>query len=255
MAHTDVETCGRTIRWSLVAINTLVLVGGVAIIVLGVWTLIDKSFIEILLRNNLFMSAAYIMIVAGSISTTLSFIGLVGAIKETKCLLLSYFILLFLMFVVLLVGGVIAYVFRHQVENTMRPEMLYSINEYDPSRPDDPMTKAWDDTQSQLQCCGLRIHKDSTENPWDAWLRNTEVNSGDASVMVPKSCCNTNVPQNDCHIENPVNIDNIYQKDCFAVSLSFVTNHATLLGSISIGIASVMILGMVLSLMLFKLIE
>ena len=95
------------------------------------------------------MSAAYIMIVAGSISTTLSFIGLVGAIKvflftelieeyysycyvkgkllplrclfsfffqETKCLLLSYFILLFLMFVVLLVGGVIAYVFRHQVK-------------------------------------------------------------------------------------------------------------------------------------------
>ena len=32
----------------------------------------------------------------------------------------------------------------------MRPEMLYSINEYDPSRPDDPMTKAWDDTQSQV---------------------------------------------------------------------------------------------------------
>ena len=97
------------------------------------------------------MSAAYIMIVAGSISTTLSFIGLVGAIKvflfteliekyyslstdvigkllplrylfsfffqETKCLLLSYFILLFLMFVVLLVGGVIAYVFRHQVKS------------------------------------------------------------------------------------------------------------------------------------------
>ena len=38
-----------------------------------------------------------------------------------------------------------------------------------------------------------------------------------------------------------MNIDNIYQKDCFAVSLSFVTNHATLLGSISIGIASVMV--------------
>ena len=49
------------------------------------------------------------------------------------------------------------------------------------------------------------------------------------------------MPQNDCHIENPVNIDNIYQKDCFAVSLSFVTNHAALLGSVSIGIASVMV--------------
>ena len=36
-------------------------------------------------------------------------------LQETKCLLLTYFIFLFLLFVVLLVGGVIAYVFRHQV--------------------------------------------------------------------------------------------------------------------------------------------
>jgi hypothetical protein len=64
-----------------------------------------------------------------------------------------------------------------------------------------------------------------------------------------------NLPQNDCHRENPVNLDHIYQKDCFAVSLSFVTEHASLIGAIAIGIACVMILGMVLSLMLFKLIE
>ena len=37
-----------------------------------------------------------------------------------------------------------------QVENTMRPEMLYTINEYDPNKPDNPMTKAWDDTQSKV---------------------------------------------------------------------------------------------------------
>ena len=44
--------------------------------------------------------------------------------QETKCLLLSYFILLFLMFVVLLVGGVIAYVFRHQVKSDIM-SLLY----------------------------------------------------------------------------------------------------------------------------------
>ena len=35
--------------------------------------------------------------------------------KEIKCMLLTYFILLFLMFVVLLMGGVLGYVFRFQV--------------------------------------------------------------------------------------------------------------------------------------------
>ena len=104
---------------------------------------------------------------------------------------------------------------KFQVENTMRPEMLYTLNEYDPNRPDHPMTKAWDDTQSQvttssflifyfidiiwrvrfdseliflhsfqLKCCGLKYTKDGAEKPWEAWLRNTQVNSGDADKKV-----------------------------------------------------------------------
>ena len=32
----------------------------------------------------------------------------------------------------------------------MRPEMLYTISEYDPNQPEHPMTKAWDETQSQV---------------------------------------------------------------------------------------------------------
>ena len=55
--------------------------GGIAIVVIGVWTLIDKSFIEVLLRNNLFMSATYIMICSGIISTCVAVIGLIGAVK------------------------------------------------------------------------------------------------------------------------------------------------------------------------------
>ena len=100
----------------------------------------------------------------------------------------------------------------------MRPEMLYTLNEYDPNKPDHPMTKAWDDTQSQvttssflilhlididgiiwrvcfnsefiflhsfqLKCCGLKYTKDGAEKPWEAWLRNTKVNSGDADKKV-----------------------------------------------------------------------
>ena len=48
----------------------------------------------------------------------------------------------------------------------------------------------------------------------------------------------------DCHLENPVNEDHIYQKDCFSVALSFVRQHATTIGSIAIGIACIMVSGM-----------
>ena len=45
----------------------------------------------------------------------------------------------------------------------------------------------------------------------------------------------------DCHMENPVDENHIYQKDCFAVGLSFVRGHATTIGSISMAIACIMV--------------
>ena len=67
-------------------------------------------------------------------------------------MLLTYFISLFLMFVILLVGGALGYVFRAQVEDNLRPEMRHTIEEYDPVKGDaDPITKAWDDTQRNVR--------------------------------------------------------------------------------------------------------
>ncbi len=91
-------------------------------------------------------------------------------------MLLTYFILLSLMFVVLLVGGVLGFVFRYQVrrlffsllshaacpiynltasfpqvEDNLRPEMRHTIEEYDPKYPESPITAAWDDTQRQVR--------------------------------------------------------------------------------------------------------
>ncbi len=66
-------------------------------------------------------------------------------------MLLTYFILLSLMFVVLLIGGVLGFVFRFQVEDNLRPEMRHTIEEYDPSNKAGPITAAWDDTQRYVR--------------------------------------------------------------------------------------------------------
>ena len=77
------------------------------------------------------------------------------------------------MFVVLVVGGVFAYVFRSQVSrlknqcfklwtdptltsfflqitSNMKPEMIATLRDYDPSLTNDPVTKAWDATQRKV---------------------------------------------------------------------------------------------------------
>jgi tetraspanin-11 len=60
-----------------------------------------------------------------------------------------------LLFVILLVGGILSYIFREQVTNTIQAEMIADIRNYNPDDPENTVTKAWDETQQQLSCCGL----------------------------------------------------------------------------------------------------
>ena len=64
---------------------------------------------------------AYVLIVAGILVVFVSFVGCLGAVKEVRCMMLTYFITLFLMFVVLVIGGVLGYVFRDQVYYYRKP--------------------------------------------------------------------------------------------------------------------------------------
>lgn len=61
------------------------------------------------------------------------------------CLYISqYFIVVFIMFVTLLVGGILGYVFKDKVQYTMRQEMTSSMHYYGQKR---HITQAWDETQ------------------------------------------------------------------------------------------------------------
>merc|ERR1719328_438371 len=95
------------------------------------------------MRNSLYMSAAYTLIAVGAITIIISFLGCMGSFAENRILLLTYFVFVLLLFVVLLIGGVLAYVFRYQVAGNMKPEMMLTIREYDPTIPNDPITKTF----------------------------------------------------------------------------------------------------------------
>lgn len=246
----------KCIRLAMILANLLIVIGAFSVLAVGIWTIVDKSYLEILMRNKLYMSAAYVLIAVGAITIILSVIGCLGSFTEKRLLLLAYFIFVLLMFVVLLLGGVFAYVFRQQIANNMKPEMMATIREYDPSNTSDPITKAWDSTQIKLQCCGISTNSTETGKPWESWYSNLKINSGSASKKVPASCCklDTSGAKVDCASKNPVDVDEIYQNDCFVAAVVFVRGHATIIGGVAVAIASIMILGMVFSICHYKLI-
>ena len=236
------EGCGKCVKWALFIVNFLIFIGGLVVLAVGIWTVADKSYIERLLRNELFISSAYILIVAGIVIVIISFFGCFGAIKEIKCMLFTYFVLLFLMFVVLVIGGVLGYVFRFQVEDNLRPEMRHTITEYSPGSKANPITAAWDDTQRNLKCCGMGVN-DLENKPWLAWRRNKKVNPRSGDTRVPLSCCKMleGGTAMNCTKDNQVDVDKIYTADCFTEGLKFVQDHAVYLGGVAIGISFFMV--------------
>ena len=58
--------------------------GGFLVLGVGIWTVVDKSYIEVLLRNELYMTMAYVLIVAGVLVVFVSLVGCLGAVKEVS---------------------------------------------------------------------------------------------------------------------------------------------------------------------------
>ena len=54
-------------------------IGAFSILAVGIWTIVDKSYLQDLMRNKLYMSAAYVLIAVGAITIILSLIGCLGS--------------------------------------------------------------------------------------------------------------------------------------------------------------------------------
>lgn len=64
-------------------------VASIAILVLGIWTVVDRPYLEQLLGSEMYLTAAYILIATGCVIFFVSFLGCFGAMREVKCMLLT----------------------------------------------------------------------------------------------------------------------------------------------------------------------
>lgn len=237
----------RVARWGVYLANINIAICGLVLIVIAIWTIHEKSFVDELLRNGLYMNTTYVLLICSCSMTLLSVFGCFAAFKEVKCLLLTHFILALLLFVCLLVGGVFAYVFKQQVGSTMKAEMIADIRQYDPLNPEHPVTRAWDQTQTQLSCCGLMTEQVTL--PWQMWRYNRRLNPGPENQMVPSSCCRQGL---DCTANNTMVEAELMAGDCLELALEYVKGHANTLASAAVTSSAILILGMVSSFVLFK---
>ncbi|RWS03895.1 tetraspanin-11-like protein [Dinothrombium tinctorium] len=230
-------------------------IGGIVVFAVGVWTLSDKSFMERLLGTNHYIASAAILIGAGIIVSIISFLGTIGAYKEIKCILVTYFIILFMLFVVMLVGGILGYVFRSEVDERMHSEMVTTVRSYGN---DTSITDAWDAVQKTFNCCGIVTSrgKGTSDPSYGIWENNPNFNRPNGP-RVPISCCKNVQDDNakrQCQGQR-INPTQIHTEGCYEKMKDFVKGHALLIAGIAIGIACVLIIGMILSCALYLMIQ
>lgn len=240
----EMTSGGKCVRFLMFAVNFIIWVSSIAILVLGIWTVVDRPYLENLLGNEMYMTAAYILIATGCIIFFISFLGCFGALKEVKCMLLTYFIIVLLLFIILLIGGILGYVFKDKAGTSIKNTMMSTMRTYGTDN-FDQVTKAWDETQQAMKCCAIEKQEE--------WM---EYNSAFSTTgfKIPKTCCKKDSDGNLQECQLSPNDNNSYQDGCYEKAVEFVEQHAVIIGGVAIAVALIMVLGLALSIILFKLI-
>ncbi|ESO99431.1 hypothetical protein LOTGIDRAFT_231077 [Lottia gigantea] len=265
--------CGNFLKYSMFCFNAIILVAGCGLLGLGIYTETSQTGltkVSSILGSYLYSTLSLVLIIAGGVVIVLSFLGCCGALKEVKCMLVTFFILLLLMFTGLVIGGTLVYAFKDQIGEYTINELYKSLNTSYGLEGQTSVTEAWDSMQKMLHCCGVdgginsttswAFYKEHTE-----WFRNQ---SDNMKRFVPESCCKSHMDLNvtKCQARLDKNIipaigppvyydmynDQIFTEGCYTAFYNFIAGNVQILGGVGVGIGLIIVMGMVFSICLCK---
>ncbi|KAJ8002482.1 hypothetical protein DPEC_G00159370 [Dallia pectoralis] len=244
------NTCGTIcLKYLLLTFNLLFWVGGGVVLAVGVWTLVDKSDYVSLLNSSSYSASAYILVAAGAVVIFTGLIGCCAILKETKSLLIVYFILLLCIFLLEISAGVLAYVYHqqcfpfcHQLDEELQQNLKETMVHKYQQPGEEGVTRAVDRLQQEFKCCGSNRSSDWSDSPW--------ILRPDNDRLVPDSCCKT--PSERCgQRAHPSNIYRV-EGGCVTKLEKFILSQLKILGSVGIGIAFLQLVGMLMVCCLYR---
>ena len=138
----------------------------------------DANCDNIVSNLSFYSSATYIMIVIAALVILIAFFGCCGAMKESKCLLGTYFTIILALFIVMLIGAILGYSgnFKDMIKTPF--EKKYNDQPAEDDQSAKTYKSVWNDVQAevrrnrdggkgldkclnfQLKCCGIDSFKD-----------------------------------------------------------------------------------------------
>ncbi|KXJ23241.1 CD151 antigen [Exaiptasia diaphana] len=235
--------CGvRCAKYLLFVFNFFFWLSGLAVLGIGIWTKIDAGQFDSFLGYAGYSISAYILIAAGAFVAFVGFVGCCGAIRENRCMLGTFFVLLLLIFCAEAVAGILGFIYRDRVETEIKKELDDQIlNKYGVAN-DVDLNNNIDVLQQRLKCCG------GTNKYYD-WMNSKWHKEQNPTKRVPLSCCIEGANTTSCYRD--ATYKEVHPKGCYTELKSYVDKHMILIGAIAAGISVIQLLGMVFACCLY----
>ncbi|XP_007664967.1 leukocyte surface antigen CD53 [Ornithorhynchus anatinus] len=161
----------KVLKYVLFFFNLLFWVCGCCILGFGIYLLILDTY-GALIQQLPSLTLGNVLIIVGCVIMVLAFLGCMGAIKENKCLLMSFFVILLLILLAEVILAILLFMYEKKVDDYVNTELKDSFQHY---HKDNATKNAWDAVQQQLQCCGVNNGTDWNGPRPDSCPKETDV--------------------------------------------------------------------------------
>ncbi|XP_026329546.1 CD63 antigen-like [Hyposmocoma kahamanoa] len=212
------------VKYLLFCFNLLFAITGLIILIVGAKAEYSAHPYIDLTDEAFYTSAPMVLIIIGIIVFIVAFFGCCGAVKENHCMIVTFSVLLLIIFVAELAVGIAGYVKRGDLEASIERHLNESMPKYGT---DTDITRTFDILQTDLKCCGINGPED-----WEKM-----------GMKVASSCCAEIMADTPvtCSSTSP----NVHHVGCVPRLVAFLKSIAFWLGGVGLGIAIVQFLGVV----------
>lgn len=217
------EEPSHCIKYHLFAINILFWLMAAVVLMIGIYLIVElKDVINSF--SDVWTQPAIMFVVFGSLLFLLTFIGCIGSLRENTCLLGLFSACLAIILLLLIAGGVVAYLYRQPLEEAINKKLREAIVFYRDETKQD-LQFLIDSAQTEIGCCGSRSYQD--------WQLNVYFNCSSPALEkcgVPYSCCKKEHQLNrQCGYSNEQTKlpekDIIYEEGCLTKSIAWIQSN------------------------------
>lgn len=217
--------------------NFLFWICGTLILGLAIWVRVSKDGKEIIASGEAGTNplvAVNILIAVGAIIMVLGFLGCCGAVKESRCMLLLFFIGLLLILFLQVAAGILGATFKSESSRLLNETLHENAKLLSQSTEEaKKFQEAMISFQTEFKCCGLV----KGAQDWGA-------NFNDAR----ESCKCTDEPGSQCSSYDGANVNT---QTCLSLIKDLVEKNIIIVIGVAFGLAVIEILGLVFSMVLY----